>query len=45
MRARTVELNRVIADYNTVSSLDPHPALDADELVATWKRLGLATDA
>jgi hypothetical protein len=45
VRARTVALNRLIADYNTVSSLDPHPVLDADEMVATWKRLDLATDA
>ena len=44
VRTRVDELNRVIADYNTVSSLEHRKDLDPDEMVATWRRLGLAGD-
>ncbi len=43
VRARVAELNRLITDYNTVTGLEPHPVLDEDEIVATWRRLGLAS--
>lgn len=43
VRQRVSELNAQIADYNVVTSLDPRSALAVDELVATWKRLGLGS--
>lgn len=41
VRARVDELNQVIAEHNIVTSLEPRRAFDADETVATWRRLGL----
>ncbi len=42
VRKRVVELNALIRDYNVVTNLDPRDLLDATEVVATWRRLGLA---
>ena len=44
VRATVGDFNRLIADYNTVTGLEPRPLLDADAHVATWRRLDLAAD-
>ncbi len=42
VRGRIDELNAEIRDYNFVTSLESKPLLQFNELVATWRRLGLA---
>lgn len=41
VRKRVVELNAQIRDYNTVTNLEDRELLDATEILATWRRLGL----